>query len=74
MWSLFAQVVLCLTDSGAYNATVDNNFTGTNGTSVNGTKLYSTIAAAISDVSSSNASAYTVYIKNGKYVEHITLD
>jgi pectinesterase len=74
MWSLFAQVVLCLTDSGAYNATVDNNFMGTNGTSVNGTKLYSTIAAAISDVSSSNASAYTVYIKNGKYVEHITLD
>jgi hypothetical protein len=60
MWSLFAQVVFCLTASGAYNATVDKNYSGANGASVGGTKMYATIAAAIADVPSSNASAYTV--------------
>jgi pectinesterase len=74
IWSLFVQVVFCLTASGAYNATVDKNYSGANGASVGGTKMYATIAAAIADVPSSNTSAYTVYIKNGKYVEHITLD
>jgi pectinesterase len=71
---IFVLMVFCFNGLGAYNATVDKNYTGTDGASVGGTKMHATIAAALSDVSSSNASAYTVYIKNGKYVEHITLD
>jgi pectinesterase len=72
--SVLIQLIFRLSAPGACNAIVDKNYTGVNGTAVNGIKTYSTIAAAVSAVSTSNASAYSIYIKNNRYSEHITMD
>jgi len=67
------QLSVCVVAFAAYDATVDGAYTGTDGATVDGSKNYKTITAALADVSSSNASAYTIYIKNGNYYEHITM-
>ena len=72
--SLLVHIAFYATVFGAYNASVDKNFSGADGTTVGGTKMYATIASAINGVPSSNSSAYYIYIKNGRYVEHVTMN
>jgi pectinesterase len=57
-----------------YGAVVDARFVGRDGTPVDGSPTFHTIAAALEAAPDSSSSPHVIYIRNGRYHEKLTVD
>ncbi|PJI09573.1 MULTISPECIES: pectinesterase family protein [Clostridium] len=58
----------------SYNAIVDINFKGQDGTKVNGISTYKSITSAVSSAPTSSTNKYVIHIKKGTYYEKVTVN
>jgi pectinesterase len=59
---------------GDYSAVVDARYTGTDGAIVNGAPTYHTIGAALTGLPANGSSRATIFLRNGRYHEKLTID
>jgi polygalacturonase len=59
---------------GDYTAVVDARFTGVDGTLIDGTPTFRGIGSALTSLPANGAARATVFIRNGRYREKLTVD